>query len=82
MEKNGFVMILLVEVYTYEEDSSNLKKLSFEKKQTINDIYHPHQFENVGAEFVEYYVDLWLMQKYQTEKSARELQNLKRVTYI
>tara|TARA_Y100000592_G_C5235221_1_gene205760 strand:- start:25 stop:501 length:477 start_codon:yes stop_codon:yes gene_type:complete len=63
MEKNGFVNndSFEVEVYTYEEDNSNLKKLSFEKKQTVvNDIYHPHQFEDVEhtPEFVEYYVDL------------------------
>jgi hypothetical protein len=64
MEKNGFVNndSFEVEVFMFEEDNSNLTKLSFEKdhQMVVNDIYQENEMRNIEhtPEFVEHYINL------------------------
>jgi hypothetical protein len=64
MEKNGFVNndSFEVEVFMYEEDGSNLKKIFFEKNQQLitNDIYETKETTMIEPtpDSVEYYIDL------------------------
>jgi hypothetical protein len=64
MEKNGFVNndSYEVEVFMYEEDGTNLTKLSFEKKNqmVVNDIYQENEVKSIEytPEFVEHYINL------------------------
>ena len=83
MEKNGFVNSdsFEVEVFMYEEDSSNLKKLSFEKEQNrvINDIFVPGQKRNIEhtPDFVEHFVDLLVDSEVPDEEICKGITKLK-----
>jgi len=82
-EKNGFVNndAYEVEVFMYEEDNQNLKKIDFQKRpqRVVNDLYQEVEQinEEATSKNVEFYIDLMVDSEVPDEEICEGVEKLK-----